>query len=73
MTLLAKTVASVIEAKICVSSAYKQGVENCKQLGKSFIQMRNIRGPRIDPEELHRLRFFDKINVYLRNVVVFAQ
>ena len=37
LTLLAKTFASVLEAKICVSSGYKQGVENCKQFGKSFI------------------------------------
>ena len=49
LILLARTFASVLEAKIRVSSAYKQGVVNSKQFSKSFMKMRNTRGPRLDP------------------------
>ena len=34
---LGRTFASVLEAKIWVSSAYKQGVLNSKQFRKSFM------------------------------------
>ena len=49
LILLARTFASVLESKIGVSSAYKQGVVNSKQFSKSFMKMRNTREPRIDP------------------------
>ena len=49
LILLARTFASVLEAKIRVSSAYKQGVINSREFSKSFMKMRNSRGPGIDP------------------------
>ena len=49
LILLARTFASVLESKIGVSSAYKQGVVNSKQFSKSFMKMRNTREPRRDP------------------------
>ena len=49
LILLASTLISELEVQIWVSSAYKQGVVNFKQFGRSFRWIRKRSGPRIEP------------------------
>ena len=68
LILLGRTFASVLEAKIWVSSAYKQGVVNSKQFRKSFIaefwRAKRACGAPWVSKSTHRRKFGNHVTVH---------